>query len=129
MTVLTGKAAEDFERKANENLTAIATDVDILKLMSQMETILAKSNINSHNATPPFRLGRKQQRAVLDANGLEVMLFPNNFEIMAQMYCDYLNRETKPKISAAEYFEQKFGNKITANDSWVIRFAEEYNNL
>lgn len=28
--------------------------------------------------------------------------------------------------TAEDYFEKKFGNKITASESWVIRFAEEY---
>lgn len=40
--------------------------------------------------TPPFRVGRKQGRAVLDANGKEVVFF-NDSEIQAQKYCDYLN--------------------------------------
>ena len=29
---------------------------------------------------------------------------------------------------AEELFLKKYGNKITANESWVIRFAEEYAN-
>lgn len=41
--------------------------------------------------TPPFRVGRKQGKAVLDSKGLEVIFF-NNSEEQAQLYCDYLNR-------------------------------------
>ena len=41
--------------------------------------------------TPPFRLGKKQKRAILDANGIEVIIMPHNSESQAQMYCDYLN--------------------------------------
>jgi len=41
--------------------------------------------------TPPFRVGRKHKRAILDANGLEVIIMPHNSEKQAQMYCDYLN--------------------------------------
>ena len=41
--------------------------------------------------TPPFRLGKKQKRAILDANGIEVIIMPHNNETQAQMYCDYLN--------------------------------------
>ena len=44
--------------------------------------------------TPPYRLGRKQKRAVLDANGLEVVIFPLGGEDEAQKFTDYLNRET-----------------------------------
>ena len=40
--------------------------------------------------TPPFRVGRKQGRAVLDSKGIEVIVFPNSEE-QAQKYCDYLN--------------------------------------
>ena len=29
-------------------------------------------------------------------------------------------------MTAEELFLQKFGNKLTSNESWVIRFAEEY---
>ena len=29
-------------------------------------------------------------------------------------------------MTASEYFKQKFGNKLEASDSWVIRFAEEF---
>lgn len=41
--------------------------------------------------TPPFRLGKKQKRAILDANGIELIIMPHNNENQAQMYCDYLN--------------------------------------
>ena len=40
---------------------------------------------------PPFRVGRKQKRAVLDANGVEVGIFTTGHEEAAQEYCDYLN--------------------------------------
>lgn len=45
--------------------------------------------------TPPFRLGRKQQRAVLDSLGKEVVIFPPNSAIQAALYVNYLNDETK----------------------------------
>ena len=44
--------------------------------------------------TPPFRLGKNQKRAILDANGKEVIIMPHNSETQAQMYCDYLNGQT-----------------------------------
>ena len=40
---------------------------------------------------PPFRVGRKTKRAVLDANGLEYVVFKEGFEVEAQSFCDYLN--------------------------------------
>lgn len=39
---------------------------------------------------PPFRVGRKQGKAVLDANGLLVTFF-NKSEKQAELFCDYLN--------------------------------------
>lgn len=47
--------------------------------------------MKSSNFTPPFRVGKKQGRAVLDSNGHEVVVFPNGLEDMAQEYCDFLN--------------------------------------
>lgn len=32
-------------------------------------------------------------------------------------------------MNAEELFLQKYGNKITSSESWVIRFAEEYAQL
>ena len=40
------------------------------------------------------------------------------------------NKEATDKIPTAEaLFLEKYGNKITASESWVIRFAEEYSKL
>ncbi len=41
--------------------------------------------------TPPFRLGRKHNRAVLDSKGKEVVLFPIGLEDYAKEYVDFLN--------------------------------------
>jgi hypothetical protein len=49
------------------------------------------SRFDSDVFVPPFRLGRKQKRAILDARGIEVIIMPHNSEKQAQMYCDYLN--------------------------------------
>lgn len=46
---------------------------------------------NNKIFTPPYRLGRKQKRAVLDANGLELVIFPVSAEFAAEMYVNYLN--------------------------------------
>ncbi len=54
--------------------------------------------------TPPFRLGRKQQRAVLDAKGKEVIIFPDNSAIQATLYVNYLNAETTITINDCTCF-------------------------
>lgn len=40
----------------------------------------------------PYRVGRKQKRAVLDVDGHEVCLFPIGLEQMAELYCLMLNK-------------------------------------
>lgn len=52
---------------------------------------MIETRFDSTVFTPPFRVGRKQQRAVLDSKGLLVILMPHNSNIQAQLYCDYLN--------------------------------------
>ena len=39
----------------------------------------------------PFRVGRKQQRAVVDKNGHEVVVFAKGLESMADDYVKFLN--------------------------------------
>ena len=39
----------------------------------------------------PFRVGRKQQRAVVDKNGHEVVIFAKGLESMAGDYVKFLN--------------------------------------
>ena len=50
--------------------------------------------------TPPFRVGRKQQRAVLDAQGREVAIFPFGLEEYAKEYAEFLN--TKKELNKSE---------------------------
>lgn len=44
---------------------------------------------------PPFRVGKRQKRVVLDSNGVEVVLFSKGHEAAAQEYCDFLNLKHK----------------------------------
>jgi len=46
--------------------------------------------------TKPFRVGRKQKRAILDAEGQFVGVFNPGNENMAKMFCDWLNGATLP---------------------------------
>lgn len=41
---------------------------------------------------PPFRVGKKQKRAVLDGRGYEVVIFNKGMELWAEEYCQWLNR-------------------------------------
>tara|TARA_R110002049_G_scaffold4063_2_gene29312 strand:- start:12867 stop:13151 length:285 start_codon:yes stop_codon:yes gene_type:complete len=57
---------------------------------SELFSIYSVKNRFDPKYTPPFRVGRKQGKAVLDTNGIEVVFF-NNSEEQARKYCDYLN--------------------------------------
>lgn len=43
----------------------------------------------------PFRVGKKQKRAVLDSRGYEVVIFPIGLENLAEDYSVYLNKKYK----------------------------------
>lgn len=57
--------------------------------------------------TPPFRLGHKQKRAVLDSEGREVVIMPHNSEKQAQLYVDYLNKSTIIEFNPIELTNPK----------------------
>lgn len=40
----------------------------------------------------PLRVGRKQKRAVLDREGIEVVILKKGDEEMAQIFCDMMNK-------------------------------------
>lgn len=50
---------------------------------------------------PPFRVGKKQRRVILDHNGQELGIFKSGSEKEAQAYCDYLNA-TRKKLTASD---------------------------
>ena len=62
--------------------------LDILKKQLTLTDVVKRYDVNKY--TPPFRVGRKQGKAVLDSKGLEVVFFMHSEE-QAKMYCDYLN--------------------------------------
>ena len=60
------------------------------ELQRQLTLTDAVKRYDVNKYTPPFRVGRKQGKAVLDSKGLEVVFFMDSEE-QAKMYCDYLN--------------------------------------
>ena len=60
------------------------------QLTKQLNLTDVSKRYDANKYTPPFRVGRKQGKAVLDGKGIEVVFF-NNSEEQAKMYCDYLN--------------------------------------
>ena len=60
------------------------------KQQSEKERGITIAPVNDR-FTPPYRVGRKQKRAILDTNGIELGVFKTGNEKAAQDYCDYLN--------------------------------------
>lgn len=60
----------------------------------------------------PFRVGRKQNRSVLDADGHEVVVFRKGFEYLAEEYANFKNNKIilpelqvrKAKLSEIKYY-------------------------
>lgn len=70
-------------------LNAFMTEIDIY--VSSVLFGSVTERYDSLKFTPPFRVGRKQKRAILDSNGKEVIVFPLHSEKQAELYCNYLN--------------------------------------
>lgn len=66
----------------------------------------------------PFRVGKKQKRAVLDANGLEVVIFPKGNEFYAEYFCECLNDAEFITISGVDC--KKYLNAIQPLDKREI---------
>jgi len=77
-----------------ENLKSSLHDINHNIKMLSMDFNHAKEKHLSvgHGFKLPFRVGRKQARSVLDANGLEVVVFSKGREDMASKYCELLNQ-------------------------------------
>ena len=58
--------------------------------MNKLITPIYAERYDKDKYTPPFRVGKKQGKAVLDSKGLEVIFFRDS-ENQAKAYCDYLN--------------------------------------
>ena len=87
------KEANQLKNTFREYFKSCSVDLTLNQLR-EIDAIIKGNNQSKFDEsvfTPPFRLGAKQKRAILDAKGKEVVIFPENSEIQSQMYCDYLN--------------------------------------
>ena len=57
-----------------------------------------------------YRVGNKQHRAVLDENGIEVVVFPKGKEMYATQFCLFLNKSE---------------NKFLAEKAKILKKAKE----
>lgn len=70
----------------------------------------------------PLRVGRKQKRAVLDADGKEVCIFQTSSEEVAQEFCDFLNM--KNQVSRVEIIGPR-GREIVTRGSYTFNIQDE----
>lgn len=62
---------------------------------------------------PPFRVGRKKGRAVVDSNGRELYTFHEGMEEMAQQFCDFMNGDYLPKSEVKELIKEAYKQGMT----------------
>lgn len=78
--------------RAPENSFECIQDAERYMLpAAAVQTLLPKTFV------PPFRVGKRQGRAILDANGHELGIFATGYEAEAQRYCNYLNELANKK--------------------------------
>ena len=66
--------------------------------------------------TNPFRLGKKQQRAILYSNGKELIVFPKGKELYALEYLNFLNSDIKKEYEDKIQKQNEILLKITGWD-------------
>ena len=68
---------------------------DVIKEIQRLKLII-NADVEDNNIVrvPPFRVGRKNMRAVLDSKGNEVVIFPKGLESYAKEYVEFLNSKT-----------------------------------
>ena len=88
----------DYEKKETEIIEAtreFATSHNIhYDSLTESMVLNAMRELNKcfmTNVSGMYRLGRKSKRAVLDHNGLEIVVFNKGQEQMAQEFVNYLN--------------------------------------
>jgi hypothetical protein len=79
------KRLEILKRLKNKEISVEMADEQLLNLF------FVSSRYFKERFTPPFRVGRKQGRIVLDSKGLEVAHFYFSDENMADDYVKWLN--------------------------------------
>lgn len=60
----------------------------------------------------PFRLGKKQNRAVLDADGHQVVVFNKGLEYLAEEYVNLINNNYERTISFKKNIYVSQGKRI-----------------
>ena len=72
----------------------------------------------------PLRVGRKQKRAVLDANGIEMSIFPKGQEGLAQLTCDLLNHNHENGLPWLLDKCEKYQQRWIDSESFIFELLE-----
>lgn len=71
--------------------------------------------------TPPFRVGKKEGRAVLDSNGYEVVIFRN--EDYALKFCQFINACADPGKHIEKIYKELKLPELDKHDKKIPKFT------
>lgn len=83
-----------YDQKTLNNLINDAEDL-LNEIKNKNNVILPLKDKFDRALLPPFRVGRKEKRSIVDINGLSVVIFYDHFENIALDFCEYLNNKYK----------------------------------
>lgn len=78
--------------------------------------------MKNRNLEYPLRVGKKQKRAILDANGIEIGIFNTSSEELAQEFCDYLNM--KALVNRVEIIGPAGREFVSKQDSFELSIQD-----
>jgi hypothetical protein len=86
---------QSMERFIDKKIKPLNKQISMLQIelsgvKQQLSIPFVSKRYDANKYTPPFRVGRKQGKAVLDCKGIQVAFFMHSEE-QSKMYCDYLN--------------------------------------
>jgi len=93
-----------FISKTNDMIEVIIPLATATTFLFLLSAVVAFKNISDANKIrkekfskfkAPFRVGRKQKRAIINSQGVEVVIFPAGSEDLAELTCKLLNRNLK----------------------------------
>ena len=82
-----------FERP--EVTKQIADSIEVAEKLTLSHQAKKEMLSYTTKGIPPFRVGRKQKRVILDSTGHEILKFPEGLEALAEFYCMEMNKLKK----------------------------------
>jgi hypothetical protein len=71
-----------------------------------------------------YRIGKKQKRAILTKDGLEVVLFNKGQEQLAELVCELLNKHESKPVSYVCICDSEFGENENCPSCYTIEFLK-----